>query len=82
MIRAYRVQFTLAGGDLEDLLVNDFHKDPADQNADHSRSLPVPAVFVIDQHSTVAATFVSPDWRVRAEPGDILAALQALRPER
>jgi peroxiredoxin len=79
--RSYRVQFTLAG-DLEDLLVNVFQKDPADQNADHSRSLPVPSVFVIDQRSTVSAVFVSADWRVRAEPADILAALQALRPER
>ena len=81
VIRAYRVQYTLAG-DLEDLLVNDFQKDPADQNADHSRSLPVPAVFVIDQWSTVSAAFVSADWRVRAEPADILAALRALRADR
>jgi peroxiredoxin len=81
VIRAYRVQFTLAG-DLEDLLVHVFQNDPADQNADRSRSLPVPAVFVIDQRSTVSAAFVSADWRVRAEPADILAALQALRPER
>ena len=75
----YRVQFTLAG-DLEDLLINVFQNDPADQNADHSRSLPVPAVFVIDQRSTVSAAFVSADWRVRAEPADILAGLRALQP--
>ena len=64
VIRSYRVQFTL-GGDLEDLAVNVFQNDPADQNADHSRSLPVPAVFVIDQGSVVRAAFVSADWRIR-----------------
>ncbi len=79
VIRSYRVQFTL-GGDLEELLVNDFQKDPADQNADHSRSLPVPAVFVIDQDSIVRAVFVSADWRIRAEPADIIAGLRALQP--
>ncbi len=79
VIRSYRVQFTLAG-DLEDLQVNVFQNDPADQNADHSRSLPVPAVFVIDQDSVVRAAFVSADWRIRAEPADIIAALHALQP--
>ena len=78
VIRSYRVQFTL-GGDLEDLLVNVFQKDPGDQNADRSRSLPVPAVFVIDPNTVVGAAFVSADWRTRAEPADIIAALRALR---
>jgi peroxiredoxin len=77
VIRAYNVQFTLAG-DLEDLQVNVFQNDPAVQNADRSRSLPVPAVFVIDQDSVVRAAFVSADWRVRAEPADIISALRAL----
>jgi peroxiredoxin len=77
VIRAYKVQFTLAG-DLEDLQVNVFHNDPADQNADHTRSLPVPATFVIDRDGIVRAAFVSADWRVRAEPADIEAALRSL----
>jgi len=77
VIRAYKVQFTLAG-DLEDLQVNVFQNDPANQNADHSRSLPVPATFVIDTGGIVRAAFVSADWRVRAEPADIEAALRTL----
>jgi peroxiredoxin len=77
VIQAYKVQFTVAG-DLEDLLVNVFQNDPADQNADRSRSLPVPAVFVIDQEGVVQAAFVSADWRVRAEPADIISALRTL----
>jgi peroxiredoxin len=74
--RAYRVQFTLSG-DLEDLQVNVFQNDPAAQNADHSRSLPVPATFVIDRDGTVRWAFISADWRQRAEPADVLAALRA-----
>jgi peroxiredoxin len=77
VIRAYKVQFALAG-DLEDLQVNVFQNDPATQNADHSRSLPVPATFVIDRDGIVRAAFVSADWRVRAEPAEVEAALQSL----
>ncbi len=77
VIRAYKVQFTLAG-DLEDLQVNVFHNDPTNQNADHTRSLPVPATFVIDRDCIVRAAFVSPDWRFRTEPADIEAALRSL----
>ena len=77
VIRAYRVQFTLAG-DLEDLQVNVWHNDPADHNADHSRSLPVPATFVIDRDGIVRYAFVPADWRTRAEPADIVAALREL----
>jgi peroxiredoxin len=78
VIRAYRVQFTLAG-DLEDLQVNVFQNDPATQNADRTRSLPVPATFVIDRDGIVRAAFVSADWRYRPEPADIIAALEALQ---
>jgi peroxiredoxin len=78
VIRDYRVQFTLSG-DLEDLQVNVFQNDPGTQNADHSRSLPVPATFVIDQSGVVRAAFVSADWRYRPEPTDIVAALEGLQ---
>jgi peroxiredoxin len=78
VIRAYQVQFTLAG-DLEDLQVNVFQNDPAVQNADHTRSLPVPATFVIDRDGVIRAAFVSADWRYRPEPADIIAALEALQ---
>jgi peroxiredoxin len=77
VIRAYTVQFTLEG-DLEDLQVNTFQNDPRDQNANHTRSLPVPATFVIDREGIVRAAFISADWRVRAEPAEIEAALRSL----
>ncbi len=75
--RGYRVQFTL-GGDLEDLQVNVFHNDPGLQNADGTRSLPVPATFVIDRQGVVQAAFVDADWRVRVVPEDVEAALERL----
>ena len=75
--RAYRVKFTLSG-DLEDLQVNVFHNDPSNQNADGTRSLPVPATFVIDRHGVIQAAFVDADWRVRVDPEDVAAALENL----
>ncbi|MGA7835431.1 MAG: peroxiredoxin-like family protein [Acidimicrobiales bacterium] len=78
VIRAYRVQFALTG-DLEDLQVNVFGNDPALQNADGTRTLPVPATFVIDRDSIVRAAFVSSDWRSRPEPTAIIAALKNLQ---
>ncbi len=77
VIKSYKVQFTLTG-ELEDLQVNVFQNDPGKQNADGSRSLPVPATFVIDREGVVRAAFVSPDWRERVDPEDVIAALERL----
>jgi peroxiredoxin len=74
---AYRVRFAVTG-ELEDLQVNVFQNDPATQNADGRRTLPVPATFVIDRTGIVREAFVNADWRVRVEPADVLAALSAL----
>lgn len=40
--------------------------------------MPVPATFVIDTDGTVAFSFVDVDFRVRAEPGAVVAAVAAL----
>ncbi len=40
--------------------------------------LPMPAAIVIDQAGTVQFADVSPDWLVRTEPDDIIAAVQAI----
>ena len=77
VIRAYRVQFAVTG-ELRDLHLNVFHNDPRDRNADGSMKLPVPATFIIDLDGVIRARFVNPDWRVRMEPADIIAALLAL----
>lgn len=40
--------------------------------------LPMPAAIVIDRAGTVQFADVSPDWLVRTEPDDIIAAVQAI----
>jgi peroxiredoxin len=74
---AYKVRFDVTG-ELEDLQVNVFQNDPAVQNADGRRSLPVPSTFIIDRHGIVRFASVDADWRVRAEPADVIAALRML----
>ncbi|GGS57136.1 hypothetical protein GCM10010206_18550 [Streptomyces cinerochromogenes] len=40
--------------------------------------LPLPATYVIDRAGTVRWAFVDTDYTARAEPADVLAALDAL----
>lgn len=47
-------------------------------NGGHVRTLPLPATYVIDSHGIVRWAFVATDHTLRAEPADILAALDAL----
>ncbi|MGP4050435.1 peroxiredoxin-like family protein [Streptomyces sp. 2A115] len=47
-------------------------------NAGHPRTLPLPATYVIDRAGTIRWAFVATDYKVRAEPADILDALDAL----
>jgi peroxiredoxin len=75
--QAYRVLFDVTG-ELEDLQVNVFQNDPAKENANGRRTLPVPSTFIIDRDGTVRFASVNADWRVRVEPADVVAALKAL----
>jgi peroxiredoxin len=77
VIRAYKVRFAVPA-DLQDLHVNVFHNDLRDHNADGSWQLPVPATLVIDRDGVVRAAHISPDYRTRMEPADIVAALDNL----
>lgn len=47
-------------------------------NGGHPRTLPLPATYVIDQNGTIRWTFLDTDYTTRAEPTDILAALDTL----
>ncbi|MGW4165280.1 peroxiredoxin-like family protein [Streptomyces sp. NPDC004788] len=47
-------------------------------NAGHPRTLPLPATYVIDRDGTIRWAFANTDYTTRAEPADILAALDAL----
>lgn len=73
----FKVRFDLSG-ELEDLQVKVFQNDPATQNADGRRSLPVASTFIIGTDGTVKAAWVDADWRNRVEPTEIVAALKGL----
>ncbi|MCZ4123714.1 peroxiredoxin-like family protein [Streptomyces sp. H39-S7] len=47
-------------------------------NGGHARTLPLPATYVIDRSGVIRWAFVRADYTLRAEPADILAALDAL----
>ncbi|MGW2087179.1 peroxiredoxin-like family protein [Streptomyces sp. NPDC001880] len=47
-------------------------------NGGHPRTLPLPATYVIDRAGTIRWAFVNTDYATRAEPYDILAALDSL----
>lgn len=47
-------------------------------NAGHGRTLPLPATYVIDRAGIVRWAFVETDYKLRAEPSEILDALDDL----
>ncbi|MFF4398227.1 peroxiredoxin-like family protein [Streptomyces sp. NPDC001480] len=47
-------------------------------NGGHARTLPLPATYVIDRDGIIRWAFVDTDYTKRAEPADILAALDSL----
>ncbi|RAJ45443.1 peroxiredoxin [Kitasatospora sp. SolWspMP-SS2h] len=47
-------------------------------HAGHPRTLPIPATYVIDRAGTIRWAFVDADYTARAEPADVLAALDGL----
>lgn len=46
------------------------------RNADHKRTLSVPATFVIGQDGIIKYAFVDADYSNRAEPEEIIAVLK------
>ncbi|MGD3106447.1 peroxiredoxin-like family protein [Streptomyces sp. YGL11-2] len=47
-------------------------------NGGHPRTLPLPATYVIDRGGIIRWAFIDTDYTARAEPADILAALDTL----
>ncbi|MGC9539610.1 peroxiredoxin-like family protein [Streptomyces sp. UG1] len=47
-------------------------------NDGHPRTLPLPAKYVIDRAGVIRWAFVNTDYTTRAEPADVLAALDTL----
>ena len=68
--------------DVPDRLVDFFISAGIDLPGRHGRdgwSLPLPASYVIDREGVVALALADPDWRFRAEPADLIAAVRRLR---
>lgn len=74
-IRVYRLRYELPAT-LKDVYANALGVDLSMQNADGSWTLTVPATFVVGQQCRIRFAFANTDWRVRAEPEDVLAALR------
>ncbi|MEL6499072.1 MAG: peroxiredoxin-like family protein [Planctomycetota bacterium] len=55
--------------------------DLASYNGDGSWTLPLGATYVIDRDGTIAHAFLTADYRKRAEPDDLIAALEKLAAE-
>lgn len=48
-------------------------------NGDDSFELPIPATYVIDKDGKIRWAHVSTDYTTRAEPSDVVQALDALK---
>lgn len=62
--------------DLQEIYVNLWSILLPQVNGDDSWELPIPGTFVIGRDGGVRYAFVDPDYTRRAEPADVLAALQ------
>lgn len=49
---------------------------PAKNGATDEWSLPISATYVIDQNGTIIYAYTDPDYRDRADPADVIAALK------
>ncbi len=61
--------------DLRRLYIETFKLDLVRFNGDESWQLPIPATFVVDPDGTIVFASADPDYTVRAEPSEILAAI-------
>jgi len=75
VVRAYRLRHDLSPA-LKDLYQNAFGLDMTELNADGTWSIVVPGTYVIDRGRHVRFADADLDWRRRAEPEDVLAALR------
>lgn len=74
--REYGVVFDLTDGVHENYNAN-FKLD--EWNGQDSGELPLAATYVIDREGVIRWAFLDADYRARAEPADVLAALEAIR---
>ncbi len=74
--RKFGLVFTLA--DALRPIYEQFGIDIPKYNGDDSYEIPVPATYVIDQNRIIRFSFVNTDYTQRAEPAEVVAALQQI----
>ncbi len=75
---AYGLTFTI-DDDIKSFVGATFKSDIGARNADGSWQVPIPGTFVIDKAGVIRFAHVDPDYMIgRAEPADVLRALEAL----
>ena len=72
--RDYGLTFRIEG-DLRTLYRDKLGIDLARFNGDESWELPLTATFIIDRSGTIVYSCADPDYTVRAEPDEVLAAI-------
>lgn len=75
--RAFRVWFELDAATVEKY--KGYGVDLARRNANGTPELPAPATFVIDRTGVVRYAFADWDYRERADPAVVIAAVRALK---
>lgn len=76
--KAYGIAFSMNAAEQE--LHKAFGADLPTINAAADWDVPVPATFVIDRSGRIAWAHVDSNYTARAEPADVIRALDALRP--
>lgn len=72
--RDYGLTFRLSE-DLRQLYLDALDLDLVRFNGDESWELPIPATFVIDSEGTIVFASADPDYTIRPEPAEVLAAI-------
>ena len=72
--RDYGLTFSLPG-DLRALYTSAMNIDLVRFNGDESWELPIPATFVVDPAGTIVFASADPDYTVRPEPAEVVAAI-------
>jgi len=48
-------------------------------NGDDSWTLPMPGIFIVDEHSLIRSSEVDPDYTVRPEPEHVIKILKTIK---
>jgi peroxiredoxin len=72
--RDYGLTFPL-GDELAELYLNSMNIDLTRYNGDESWTLAIPATFIVEPGGTIVWASAHPDYTVRPEPSEMVAAI-------